>query len=102
MVIPCFTAGAVLLTITQLLLLKAAHAANPPPPDETSLVYISEYAMAILCLISGERGRAGGAEGVLSSSMGQEKDGALPSRVQIHAYRVFSPSDPCPLTPPRS
>lgn len=49
-VIPVLALGAVALTITQLLLLKAAGAG--PAQEEQGLVYLSDYALAVVALIS--------------------------------------------------
>ena len=49
-VIPTLTTCAVALTITELLLLKASKAGEPPP--EGGLVYLSDYAMAVVSMIS--------------------------------------------------
>ena len=52
-VVPVLTMCAVGLTITQLLLLRAAAAKDPTPPqEEEGLVYLSDYAMALISMIS--------------------------------------------------
>lgn len=51
-IIPALTASAVGLTIAQLLTMKASHNASPTLSNNDNLVYMSDYAMAVICLIS--------------------------------------------------